>query len=558
MKQIKAIYSKHKCCYNSILINITYCLVLIGFCIPISDSGDDSVMMTILSGGLGDNNSHIVFSNIYYAKIIWYLNRLCSSINWYYIIQYILMFISFSLIIYFIIKKIDGKKKYVVCILFLMCFGYDVYIAQQFTKTAALISAAGCMTILEELEKREWKFIIIGSILLIFGSMIRFHSFLATLGMFSIFIVYKIYKLYENKNFEFIKKGFAIGIVILGVTFGLRYLDKVEYNTDGWREYREFNSARSSVRDYPIANYENASEEYKKIGVESADYYNLLQWNIGDPEYYTTEKLIKISNVKANKLSESDNNENQVLSSIKFYIKYYLSQSWIYFYLACSFMFIYYYGMKKNNILKIIIPLLPLVFLSIYLFLKGRYGMQRLELILWISSSLELIMFFFNDKEERTKKNIYLILIFLVTVPIFGERYFANYSIKNSYKESINIKKNLYNILNDRPQNTYFMDASTGYMGESFFIFEPYPIGYASNVLGLGGWYTNSPVLNDALNNRNISNPFRDGINNENIFYITKSDFETQLEYIQEHYDEKAKKELVETIGPYNIYAIRS
>lgn len=547
----------------SLLFNAGMLMAILLLCVPLSESGDDAVMMSIVSGGYGEYTSYIVFSNIFYAKVIMLLNSQIGLINWYMLIQFGVIFFSFSSITYILLKKYGIKLGFLLSFCFVIFFSSDVYLQYQFTKTAALATAAGCVVLFYIIEaKKSILTIIVGGGLIVLGSMIRFYSFLEVMGIFFPLGVWIILVALRKKEYKTVKRYVIIFGTVVFVSFAFYFFDKMVYNSQSeWAEYKEYNSLRSKIRDYPIADYDENEEAYRDIGMTKNDYLNLLQWNIGDIEYYTPDLYEKIINIKPeNKLEEQEDAEN-IQEAIRFYAKEYGSSDWLACFIIVSTLLLLFIKKRWTIVGAGMCSLIMIGAYSIYLYLQGRYGLQRIEMALWLSGILFMISVI-PSSVERTEgkwKIHFLGMGVCVVIAFLG---FGNYQGNICAKEEILYEKakvrDFYDYLNTNKENVYLMNAISGYMGEQISLFEPYELGYCDHVLGLGGWYTNSPIMKGAQNRQGIQNVFSDVVDNDHAFIISKNDIEIETEYIREHYFPNAYNELVETYGDYKIYSIKT
>lgn len=549
---------------TSIGINIVALLFSVLVCYPLSETGDDSVMMSIASGGFGEYSSYIVFSNIFYAKIIVMLNAYVGRINWYFVVQFVIVFISFVCITYVLLQKFTYKLGLVLGVCFLTCFSYELYVSYQFTKSAAIATAAGCFILFYYLEneKINKKWIFGGIALIIVGSMIRFYSFLATMGVFFILGIVRVIIHLKSGKRRYVMQYLVSFFIAVSISFGFYTLDKAIYNNQPeWKEYKEYNSLRSKIRDYPIPEYEEDKAEYEKIGMSKNDYDNMLQWNIGDTDYYTVDLYKDILSISPEDEKEV-RQDSTFFEGILFYIQEYMQISWSKCFVLV-FLLILIIGRKKaSTIAAGIITLGIIMILSMYLYFQGRYGLQRIELILWLAGFLLLLSINQNfqiwGKIGKLGNNCILIGICLLTILSCFEGYKTNIENKAENIESQKSIREFYDYLNSDKEKIYLLDATSGYMGEEIGLFEEYPLGYCDNVLGLGGWYTNSPVMKNIQQFYGIENLYADVVNNPNIFIVDKQNIDVEVQYIREHYNENAYAEEIETFGVYHIYSIKA
>lgn len=544
-------------------INILALLFSVFICYPLSETGDDSVMMSIASGGYGEYSSYIVFSNIFYAKVIVMLNAYVGGINWYFAVQFAIVFFSLVCITYVLLKKFSCKLGLTLGICFLVCFSYELYVTYQFTKTAAVATAAGCFILFYFLEydKINIKWIISGIALIVTGSLIRFYSFLAVMGIFFILGLIRVILHLKNKEIKYTVTYLVFFFIAVSISFGFNIVDKKIYNSQPeWKAYKEYNSLRSKIRDYPIPTYEENKLEYEKIGMSKNDYENMLQWNIGDTDYYTIDLFEKILNISPES-SEKTKEDSTFLNGVLFYFREYMETNWSKCFVLAFLLILFISKKKRLSIVSGIIALGIIGALSMYLYLQGRYGLQRIELILWLAGFLLLLSinrnYYIWEKIGKAGNCFLMIGVSLLTVLFCFEEYKTNIENKAANIEAKKEVREFYDYIGYDKEKVYLLDATSGYMGEEIGLFETYPLGYCDNVLGLGGWYTNSPVMKHAQQFYGIENVFADAVNNPDIYIVDKQNIDVEIQYIREHYSPNAYAEEVEIFGAYHIYSIK-
>ena len=135
--------------------------------------------------------------------------------------------------------------------------------------------------------------------------------------------------------------------IAVSITFGFNIMDKKIYNSQPeWKAYKEYNSLRSKIRDYPIPAYEENKSEYEKIGMSKNDYENMLQWNIGDTDYYTIDLFEKILNISPES-AEKTKEDSTFLNGVLFYFREYMETNWSKCF-ALAFLLILFISKKRG------------------------------------------------------------------------------------------------------------------------------------------------------------------------------------------------------------------
>lgn len=444
--------------YLSALLLILYIAVLFVFFRIQPETGDDTVLMSILSGAYGKPRAEIIFSNILYGKFLYGLFTAFPGVNWYAWIQ----FLCTALALYsggiMILKSFNPLRGLPLLILFYLTLGLDLFIHINFTKNAGILCASGYAILLFEdnwkkISQRSLSAILKGVAAAFFvwiGSMMRFDSFLAVSAIFSLYLLYLFVRECLHKDISSIITAVCSLVLIVGVVFGVYFYNKFYYlNDPQWKEYIDFNSARSRIRDYPIPSYEENQELYDQIGVSYNDYLNLKTYNINDQDFYTIERLNLIADIGDGKevfndtlasydadgkwdqnssmdeASEQFSSEREQSSEevgalysavqsehfismpdqaesptskqtteikppfLKGFLKFlfsYIRHSWVYCFLALLFL-----GWGKERWIAGGLSLVMVLAMSLQLYMNGRYSLIRLHFLLWIAAIYVLL-----------------------------------------------------------------------------------------------------------------------------------------------------------------------
>ena len=159
-------------------INILFFILAMVFCDVKYEVSDDFVMATIMSGAYGDSpNPQLIFVNTLLGYLLLPLYIVLPDISWYLIFQLSLCLISFILITYMLLERLDKHVALFFIVLLLTVFSDDVYILPQFTKTAALAVMAGGITFLWNVFYKKSIFLFIMSFLVcLLGTWVRFST----------------------------------------------------------------------------------------------------------------------------------------------------------------------------------------------------------------------------------------------------------------------------------------------------------------------------------------------------------------------------------------------
>lgn len=552
---------------NVILLNISIGLH------PVSETGDDDVMMAMVSGCFGEPTAHIIFVNICWAAVIRLLVLLVPQVNWYFILQYVLVFVAFFTVSYVILKLFGKRKGMLLSLLILLPYAYEGYVSFQFTKTAGILTAAGCFYLFYCMREKRRAFSGICGLLLVWlGSCYRFAMSAAVVAVCigSISCSFFIDRIIQKRKISFSdlkQKKILLAVALLMGMVGIRCIDHIAYDSERWRDYNEFNYYRGCVRDFPIHEYEGNEEAYADIGITKIEYENLLNWNIADPDVYTTDKLKEIALLENKDKAMATVSNVTISGYFHFLTDSFGKNKMIYLYVILSFLLFLFVAQKKRFCLDIFVNFLAVLGICTFFYLRGRYGINRVDVCIWLASALMLLFGGSgrnlqgigngNVKREFLWKFcgcicFYIVSVWLTVMPVKNhlEMWSTEMKVQADYKEVLKY-------IDADEKGIYFMDACAAHYGYGIPWYESYPQEYCKNVVYLGGWYTNSPVTLKQWERNGIENPFRDICQMENTYIVDKyQHIDTTISYLREHYDKNVKKTLVYAVGDYKIYQI--
>lgn len=555
-----------------ILLNLLLMVISLAFH-PVSEVGDDDIMTAIVSGCFGKPTPYVFFVNYLWAYFIKSLVILNGSVNWFLVMQYILILLSFITISAILFNIIPGKKVGLVLLLIILPYSFEAYITYTFTKTAGILTAAGffCLFYYLHQGRRKWSTYLWGMLLIFIGSYYRFAMSFAVGAVFVGSIMYMFFvdwmRSKEKLNLKKIrwKNIIMIAAAFIGI-FGFRYIDKEMYNTQEWKEYKDYDYYRGCVRDFPIYDYNGNEEEYAAIGISKTEYDNLLNWNIADPQVYTKEKFQDILNIEIDgkKANESD---ATIENYLKFITDIFVKNKMFSVFLLLSIFFISYVKDKKLFLLDVAVNFMGVLGVNTFFFLRGRFGQNRVDICIWLAAILMLVFCAEKRKLQKIDKDnpmdifvkrgtacltLYILLVFLTGMPL--KQHFIQWDTE---KENLIACENLLEYVNAEAENVYFMEACAEHYGYGTSWNKPYQQELGDNIIWLGGWYTESPIVKEHWAKNGIQNPFSDMCNMENAYIIDRyHHIDTIVQYLQEHYDVNANVVLEHESGPYRIYKL--
>lgn len=543
---------------SSFIVNALFVAFILLFCSVEFESNDDAAMSGILYGvNAGYYSAHLVFINCWIGLLLKALMSVIPVIPWYSVLMYIVLFFSYYAILYCLIKK-DYFWGTCVSLVFLLFYGYHTYVTLQFTEVAAVSTIAGIVLLFTSLEEKKiskWQAMLAFSLLL-FGAGYRFSMFACTFIVMSGYGVYQLVKHYKDKsNF---RRWFFGCLIMFGVSiiicFGLEAADRYEYNNNAlYRDYIKFNSSRAILMDYGFPDYDEYKDVYQRLNISEEDIQFFKSWNFADPDVFTTDVVVTLGKIKASDRPEI--NKEFVYEFFSWFPVGLLKYNWLSgFLLICVFAFLC--SNNKFSYLYIVYEILALVVIQFYLFYQGRYLLSRVDIGIFFAASVVIGLIMLDTTlEYKMDTRMVLSVASVILLTLCPDWYKENKQDETEIQEQQSANE-VTRLLSEDKEKFYL--CSVGSVGGGYGVWDVISPGSQSNSSSLGGWRTYSPTSIEILRKYGIENPFRDVIDNPDIYLADKGSVDMITAYISRHYNEKVYSCSVKSIKGVFFYKILS
>ncbi|MBS6396205.1 MAG: hypothetical protein KH452_03480 [Clostridiales bacterium] len=524
---------------------------------------DDRSMMEIVSGQyLGHPDAHTIFLGYWYSLLLTGLYRLLPNVDWYALCYMLLQGGCLCLILYRIMSRASDRRRglsgCIFVLLLILVLGVQALTQLTFTTTAAVLGVTVLFWYMtsEKIRFADWLLLLI---LCFLTEQVRSSVYFMILPVCGILWLFRAGRREEGRWHGWIPAA-AVSVLLLSLLG-----NQVGYGSDSWRAYQSYNQNRSAVfdySDYTFPRYEDATEFYNRMGIESKSraktlfYYNYTADEQISPEFFGTY----ISDYEAAFPSE-ETQLDQVLESVKGYLKkFFVGKIHIQHVLA---VLLYmglaaWYAVRKDGkgCGKVLCVMGIQMVLWIYLFYEGRtperviYSMNLMMAvtgILLLAEALRGRMI-----PENIQKTGAAALIFLLAgASVFQISRMRQQNLEMSRRnEDIEALK-VYCM--EQPENFYFNDVTS-------MAFTTYNVklwredAYKMNYMSLGDWMSYSPVWQEKLDQQGISS-VKDALYTQEEVYLICS-FDKGLEYLVSLYDGVECTE-VEKIPGFKIYRLQ-
>lgn len=519
------------------------------------ETNDDIVFAELGSGLRGVKDAHLVFQNYGLGMIYRLLYGVTGRLPWYTIVQYMILFAAFTVVTYVLISRLGEISGLCLFVILACGFGYEGYIHLQFTKTAGIAAAAAVFLLLYllEQEKYSWWGIAGGILLAVIAYMYREDQFWASCGLMAgagLLFLFDLRK-YRNKKLRRLEICvLTFGVLLLSV-FGVDRWDSSKYRSAEWKEYQEFNQLRSELLDYGFPDYDSNQEIYEELGISREAYELYKSWNFNDTEKFDTEVMKKLVDLKQKR--------PLTIRTVTAFLRRFPSDllRMPMFYFFAVFAVLWRLCGKKDvfSIISVLAECLLLVAVYFYLYYQGRYMVNRVDVGLWFSACL-VMLWIFSSGEVRYMNTKVSVLLCMICVVLGQFMMYKDWRLAtSSIPEARVSQRAVLETIGTDKEHTYL--AKSGMLSEivCYGPFDRMPENLLDNVYWFGGWECRTPGYTRAMEVRGIINPYRDVVNNENV-YLVDDNIDLTLKYIRQYYAENAEAVFVKTIGNVDVYQI--
>lgn len=550
-------YLKQK--YRKISVALISNLLILGamvaFMRPSFETNDDIVFAELGSGLRGVKDAHLVFQNYGLGMIYRLLYGVTGRLPWYTIVQYMILFAAFTVVTYVLISRLGEISGLCLFVILACGFGYEGYIHLQFTKTAGIAAAAAVFLLLYllEQEKYSWWGIAGGILLAVIAYMYREDQFWASCGLMAGAGLLFLFDLRKYRNKKLRRLGICVltfGVLLLSV-FGVDRWDSSKYRSAEWKEYQEFNQLRSELLDYGFPDYDSNQEIYEELGISREAYELYKSWNFNDTEKFDTEVMKKLVNLKQKRPLTI----RTVTAFLRRFPSDLLRMPMFYFFAVFAVLWLLCGKKDVFSVISVLAECLLLVAVYFYLYYQGRYMVNRVDVGLWFSACL-VMLWIFSSGEVRYMNTKVSVLLCMICVVLGQFMMYKDWRLAtSSIPEARVSQRAVLETIGTDKEHTYL--AKSGVLSEivCYGPFDRMPENLLDNVYWFGGWECRTPGYTGAMEVHGIINPYRDVVNNENI-YLVDDNIDLTLKYIRQYYAENAEAVFVKTIGNVDVYQI--
>lgn len=528
------------------LMLILWNLAVLAVCLmlfhPHFEEIDDLKMSYIVEGVYGFRDAHLVYSNYLLGLVLKALYGLWPGMRWYTVYLYAAAFVSLVVITWlFTFKTVTvggvrlGNRKAgaVVSGIFLLCFAWEAYVSLQYTKIAMMVCAAGYLLLFYALRERRRRALCAGMLLVWFGSLMRLESFLLATAFMAGVGVYETWHYVKRPRQyrQLLLRYVLVFFLLFAAVFAAKAYDGSRYQNDGWAEFTDFNSARTSLNDYhyDILDYSANGRQLAAAGITENDAKSYLTWQFGDTEVFTTEYVEDILRLPVQERALTE--KLKALAANLFTLLYSLNG----FTLGTVCVLLSVLLLRQRHLYPLTAYLLLLLAgVHVYYQLSGRFN-HRVVMIAWFA--LLVILLQYLDRRPAKLLSFILGLMLFTNAGLLLQDTFDYREYRRTYSYEAGLLKDFTMANKDK---LYVIDTFADQYSYQYEIFTCLGEGAFSNRISTGGWLTGSPIEKAVLESFGVENPYRALAEEpERIFLVDKQNVSDKETYLNEHYGQE-------------------
>ena len=546
MKKLKEIINRPL--VFALLLNAGALLVSLIIYKPFFEENDDAFLSMIAEGAYGAKETHLIYTNVLLGSVYKALYSVCSCVRWHAMLQYLFLFVAFTVLTYVLTRYRFGK---IISSIIVLSSFYEVYVSIQYSKSATVISVIGYTVLfivlknvmhrVEKLSREDKLLSALAYILLVYGMLLRDSSFyLATLFMIPVGLYLFITAVKEN-NFLKAFNGYLVAfapILILLIVFSL--VNQNAYNRDAdWKSFMTYNDTRMELLDYryDLLDYVKYGESLDKMGISENDAILYLTWQFGDDRVLDTAAMREILDAGSRRKVNAE--------LIKAFVKNVYDDCFVVNPLVVGvvlmtllLLLILIRSEKKSAELILVVAELCLFagILAYYQY-SGRWS-HRIVFAALLVFPVIFGMLIATRTESMADftlgyaRDVSMVMIILAAVGVL----LTNRFDYNEWKREPEYRSYLASINADK-DTLHVADTFTFQRAYRFDVFRPYSEGSLDNFVAVGSWFMNSPVTKRITEHYGYSNPYEAlAAGSDNVILIDNGYAKEKLEFLNAHY----------------------
>ena len=528
----------------AVIINTLALYVSIVLFHPYWEEIDDIWIAAFTEGAFGNNEAHVLFSNIIYGYILCLFQKIAPGMRWHAVSELFFIFLASITLVYVLAK--DNRGRFISVVFVLGSFA-EIYVALQFSKIPAFTAMCGYMILFglrgdKDISLNDSRLLHLAAYMcLLYAIFLRPESFLLATMVAGIYGIVRV--IFEIKNGEFAKnvKGYFKAFVPVAAMFLICIIaDRVSYTGPQWDKFKETWELTENMIDFhhDALLYDKHGEELSNIGVSENDALLYITWQYGDDAHLNPtllEKIIAIDQkgleaVNIEMLKSWVDNIYQTLFTVNPLTFAFVMMIGIF-----AGRNLFRKGRAYNSVIIITQAALALGVLFYYQY-SGRWS-HRIVYALLLTQFILFICLINDEPEDAPSAALRYSITAVLLFTIISARLTNEFEYR-SYQRSTFDRDTVVSYMEQNKDKLFVTDTFTLQSYDRYNVFGAAKKGQFDNMTLVGGSYTNSPMDKKILNSYGHENPFEAlESRDENVILIDNLFADKKLQYCNEHGD---------------------
>ncbi len=508
----------------SVLFNMFFFALFYLIFTPRFATNDDVGMMFNISGAIDGAvaNEYVIFTNIIITKTLKALYSLPINIPWYELYLIAGLFISFSILLYLLIKKHKSWIYFGLYVCFMMILSAHILRMLQFTISSIMLVLSGILFFIESFRENKKAYLkfFAASLIILFGCLMRLESiYIFLVFATSIIIAYLLGKNITTRQSLY---AFMFSITVFAVGFGVLKFHEHLYSTNPkLQNINKHIKVLRTINDYKILKSDKTLT--KKLGWSKNDFTMMEGYFMFMDSIYSFERLKNIPKAKVFTLSTQ-----KTINSLREIFELGTSVNFI---LVYSFLFvIFLLSIKKLK--QLLTPALLLgasfgLFFLLSLFLKPPPYRVHFPILVFCA----FYALYFMPKTKRGK--LFLPTIILAILLSLGSL-FKNFQSSTRYQNKFN---SIEKYIKQQPKEKIFVNLGYTFPLNYWLPFSNLKTLNNFKIVSLGAFQI-LPTFKTQLSNYKINNLYKAIYTNSNVYVVLQGQgfIKSYIEFMEQHY----------------------
>lgn len=325
----------------------------------------------------------------------------------------------------------------------------------------------------------------------------------------------------------------VLGILAVSISAAQYFVRSLPENASA----AQYNSARSSIVDYPIRPYDELDEALPDVSKN--DYELARAWFFGDTEFYTADRLNRIAEAGSTRSSDS----LVSLTTIKAAYEILSERPEYLFILASVFLGALFSTKDCTNQIKLFLAASLTAAIVIYYAYVGRLPF-RVLVVLYMLFSATCLCLSSSASEGRSDlqmstltraMGLTISVLVAVAALVSAQRWVESYRSRMLSPNELTKLSEDQNMVSDGDAEAVFFWDSASFVWAHRRAGVLPTRSYLEHNVPMGTWVYGQPYFEEMLERTGISNPVRYLAENDGVYYVCPEPDNT-LQFIEEHY----------------------